>query len=68
MMPSDWKGQSDSIDARERVASNLHLAYRKNLNFDFTACLWPMRNDCGFQYRPLQVRAGWSPPTEARFA
>ena len=69
MMPSDWKGQSDSIDARSGLPLGLHLAYRKNhLTFDFTAVALADAERLRFQYRLLGFDPGWSPPAEARFA
>ena len=69
MLPSDWKGQCDSVDGRTGLPVGLDLAYRKNhLSFDYTAVALADAGSVRFQYRLLGSDADWLPPTDARFA
>ncbi len=69
MLPTDWKGQCDSVNRRTGLPSGLDLAYRKNhLTFDYTAVALADADRVRFQYRLLGFDADWLPETDARFA
>ena len=69
MLPTDWKGQSDSLDPRTGLPVGLDLAYRKNhLTFDYTAVALADAERIRFQYRLLGFDPDWLPSTDARFA
>jgi ligand-binding sensor domain-containing protein/two-component sensor histidine kinase len=69
MLPTDWKGQCDSLDTRTGLPTGLDLTYRKNhLTFDYTAIALADADRVRFQYRLLGFDPDWLPPTDARFA
>jgi ligand-binding sensor domain-containing protein/two-component sensor histidine kinase len=69
MLPTDWKGQCDSLDPRTGLPIGLDLVYRKNhLTFDYTAVALADAERVRFQYRLLGFDPDWLPPTDARFA
>ncbi len=69
MLPADWKGQCDSLDARTGLPIGLDLDYRKNhLTFDYGAVALADAERVRFQYRLVGFDSDWLPPTDARFA
>jgi ligand-binding sensor domain-containing protein len=69
MLPTDWKGQCDSLDTATGLPIGLDLVYRKNhLTFDYTAVELADPASVRFQYRLSGFDPDWLPPTEARFA
>lgn len=69
MLPTNWSGQSDSVDQRTGLPAGLDLVYRKNhLTFDYTAVALADADRVRFQYRMLGFDPDWLPATDARFA
>lgn len=69
MLPTDWKGQCDSMDTRSGLPVDLDLVYRRNhLTFDYTAVALADAGRVRFQYRLLGFDPDWLPATDARFA
>jgi ligand-binding sensor domain-containing protein/two-component sensor histidine kinase len=69
LLPTEWKGMSESIDERTGLPVGLNLPFRKNhLTFDYTAIALSDAGRLRFQYRLAGFDPGWLPPTDARFA
>ena len=69
MLPTDWKGQCDSLDPRTALPIGLDLVYRKNhLTFDYAAVALADADRVRYQYRLLGFDSDWLPATDARFA
>ncbi len=68
LLPTDWRGLSDSIDARSGLPIGLDLPYRRNhLTFDYTAIALTGAEELQFQYRLEGFDTDWLPPSESRF-